>query len=136
MSCCFYPELSLVAQGEPHPLTPALLSGKWESTCNSQRGSDSAQWEVGGPVRQRALCPACTPSTYPHQTVLRSCLSSQECLLWSAAVLGPSRGLKTPLSTGSPVSAARGPSLAFSRRQDYTHKENMLSVMSLFTQLP
>lgn len=33
----------------------------WESTCGSQRGSDSAQWEVGGAVRERALRPARSP---------------------------------------------------------------------------
>lgn len=45
-----------------------LLSSMWESTCSGQRGSDSAQWEVGGAARARALCPACSPSAHPHQT--------------------------------------------------------------------
>lgn len=65
-------ELAASNQSPLHRVNPTSKAcsalGMWESTCSSQRGSDSAQWEVGGAVRKRALCPACSPSAHPPQT--------------------------------------------------------------------
>lgn len=71
-----------------------------------QRGSDSAQWEVGGAARTRAPCPACSPpAAHPQTHPLSPPFLSRMRVLLQA-----SWGLKAP-------AAHRGPRVCSSEIQ-------------------
>lgn len=90
-----------------NPTPGALLrSGMWESTCSSQRGSDSAQWEVGGAVRERALGPACSPSAHPPQTRPPSPPLPSRPTVWPAQQSWGPQGLHDPTARGKPSASA------------------------------